>query len=96
MGTEAGEIGTVYQAAGWLCTGGTTNSYWLDPSGKRFDRCVHRNRAMEYKDGKLLPVTKHLEIKEELICQGWRYVANGAKRYRYADALGSTRRLNSD
>jgi hypothetical protein len=51
---------------------------------------------MEYKDGKLLPVTKHLEIKEELICQGWRYVANGAKRYRYADALGSTRRLNSD
>lgn len=89
--TEAGEIGTVYQAAGWLCTGSTTNSYWLDPSGKRFDRCVHRNRAREYKDGKLLPVTKHLEIKEELIRQGWRLIRNGATRYRYAEALGTGR-----
>lgn len=89
--TQAGEVGTIYQAAGWICTGSTMNSYWLDPDGKRFDRCVHRDRAREYKDGKLLPVTKHLEIKEELICQGWQLIRNGATRYRYAEALGRGR-----
>ncbi len=89
--TEAGEVGTIYQAAGWVCTGSTTNAYWLDPNGKRYDRSVHRNRAREYKNGKLLKVTKHHEIKEELIRQGWRLIRNGATRYRYVEAIGSGR-----
>ena len=86
--TEAGEVGTIYQAAGWICTGKTTNAYWIDPSGKRYDRSLHRNRAREYQGGKLLPVTRHHEIKDELLRQGWRLVRNGATRYRYAEAIG--------
>ena len=90
--SEAGEYGTIYQAAGWCCVGTTTNSYWLDPDGGRHDRCVHRNRARKYVNGKLQrPVTGHEEIREELIRQGWRFVRNGATRYRYAEALGTGR-----
>ena len=81
-------MGTIYQAAGWVCTGKVSNAYWLSPEGKRFDRSVHRNRAREYQDGRLLPVTRHLEIKAELERQGWKFVKNAPIRYRYAEALG--------
>lgn len=88
--SEAGEIGTVYQACGFVCTGLTENSYWLDPEGKRWDRSLHRNRSRIIKQG-VLSVVGHKERKARMEQEGWRLVRKGAARWRYLEALGRGR-----
>ena len=96
--TEAGEIGTVYQAANFVCLGKVDNSYWLSPDGRHYDRCQHRNLARKfnrtYRDGKRIVKVNPddaARVKRELEGKGWKLISHGATRYKYAEALGTGR-----
>lgn len=87
--TDAGEIGTVYQACNWVCTGSIPNEYWESPLGNRFDRCHHRDIAKTKVDGKYQVIDNaHIEIKEKMLKDGWRYVIGGT-RYQYVYPIGN-------
>jgi len=95
--TDAGEIGTVYQACNWTCLGPVSrgNKYWISPDGKRHDherpRSVARSKDPLFKKtGKLNPEIV-LEIKNQMIESGWKHVVGGV-RYRYAMPLFSNKR----
>jgi len=89
--TDAGEIGTVYQACNWICTGAVKNVFWGSPDGRRYDQRHHRDLAKERVDGKMKVVDqKHLQVKEQLLADGWQY-KEGGTRFRYVFALGTGR-----
>lgn len=46
--TDAGEIGTVYQAAGWTCLGrGTSTTEYVSPHGRVYNQMLPRDLARE-------------------------------------------------
>lgn len=91
--TEAGEIGTVYQAANWYCIGTRTARFWLSPGGVRRNPFFHRDLARGTRNrviGRRVRGTDHHEASAQLLRIGWRLVS-GSIRYRYAQALGTGR-----
>lgn len=87
--TDAGEIGTVYQAANWYCIGTVSNIFWLSPKGERFDQRHHRDLSKEKINEKNKVLNNnHIIIKEKLLNEGWQY-ATGGIRYRYAQVVGN-------
>lgn len=82
--TDAGEIGTVYQAANWKCLGRVKNEYWISPEGIRKDREHQRDLVKASPDTTPEKVADAMKSMRE---QGWRYVKGGA-RLLYATALG--------
>ncbi len=95
--TDAGEIGTVYQACNWFCLGPVSrgNHYWIDPKGKRHDhqrhRSVARSRDPKFKHTKKLNPLVVEDVRQEMIRQGWREEKGGV-RYRYASAIFENKR----
>lgn len=93
--TEAGEIGTVYQASNWVCLGPVSrgNKYWRSPDGKRHDherpRSIARSRDPEFATKKTLNRIIVNTIRDEMVAEGWQHITGG-RRYRYAYALGRT------
>lgn len=52
--TDAGEIGTVYQAANWTCVGfGSSTRQWIAPNGRIYDQKLPSN--LRARDGKKYP-----------------------------------------
>lgn len=90
--TDAGEIGTVYQAVGWFCLGRVVNEFWRSPDGRRLDRNHHRDRAkLRTEDGTMRVVGNDHEIeREKMLAAGWQYMTGGV-RYQYAFPLGRGR-----
>jgi len=94
--TDAGEIGTVYQASNWTCLGPVSrgNKYWVDPTGKRYDherpRSVARSRDPNFKAAKRIDPKYVEEVKREMVKDGWEHVEGGV-RYRYAMPLARSR-----
>lgn len=90
--TDAGEIGTVYQASGWFCTGTTVNEYWESPKGERRDPRHHRDRAkLRTEDGTMRVFGNDHNIeRQKLLDAGWQFKSGGT-RYRYAYPLGTGR-----
>lgn len=87
--TDAGEIGTVYQASNWTCTGEVVNEYWQAPDGRRFDRAHHRDRAKRKVNGKYQVLNDdHKREYDVMIKDGWKYITGG-KRYQYVYPLGN-------
>jgi len=99
--TDAGEIGTVYQASNWTCLGPVSrgNKYWVDPNGKRYDherpRSVARSRDPDFKVKKRLNPKYVLEVKQEMIDSGWKHIEGGV-RYRYAAPIYSSKKQRKE
>jgi hypothetical protein len=99
--TEAGEIGTVYQASNWVCLGPVSrgNKYWLSPDGKRHDherpRSLARSRDPQFKATKKLNPIIVAEVQAEMQASGWTHVTGGC-RYRYAYPLGETKHIRKE
>jgi hypothetical protein len=93
--TDAGEIGTVYQASNWTCLGPVSrgNKYWLSPSGKRYDherpRSVARSRDPDFLRTKSLNPAVVRGVMDEMLGTGWTHITGGV-RYRYATPIYRT------
>lgn len=81
--TDAGEIGTVYQASGWDCLGfGVQNIEWVSPSGRVYN--VTLTRDVIRKNGGRLT---RAEASQALKDGGWT-VQKGNPKLRYASRIG--------
>lgn len=92
--SEAGEIGTIYQACGWHFLGWTTARRWEAPNGTTFNPSHHRNLAWNRHGrgaGRKVTPQDVKAMQAQLIAAGWRIVVAG-KRGRYAAVLKSNRR----
>jgi len=76
--TDAGEIGTVYQAANWTCVGkGSATKQWVAPNGRIYDQRHPSN--LRQMDGKKYPRSAYSEKLRE---EGWtRQRSNPKIRY---------------
>lgn len=80
--TDAGEIGTVYQAAGWVCMGlGVKDWQWVTPSGATRNRSTTRDVVR--RNG-----CTWGEAIKALIAAGWRQQPVNPK-WRYVKILGT-------
>ncbi len=71
--TDAGEIGTVYQAAGWVCLGkGQPVEEWVSPAGRIFNQMLIRD-LMHTHGG------SQREWKKKLLLNGWRVQPSNPK-----------------
>jgi len=80
--TDAGEIGTVYQAAGWICIGRGVKSYeWITPSGMTRNRSIVRDVTLKNK-------VSWSDAIKMLEGAGWRCQPVNRK-WRYVKVVGS-------
>lgn len=82
--TDAGEIGTVYQATNWLYIGRGTHqtSNWYSPkTGRRFDERMLHNLKFKWN------LTRK-QVREKLLDEGWE-VQPKAIKHKYCFLLGS-------
>jgi hypothetical protein len=81
--TDAGEIGTIYQACNWICTGRTGSVRQLiAPSG------AIRDEKMLHDWGKPRGMNK-TQAMQRFLCAGWR-VQRSNPKYRYVCVLDKT------
>lgn len=85
--TDAGEIGTVYQASNWTCVGwGSSTNQWIAPNGRIYDQKLPSN--LRARDGKKWPRQAYVrKLKRE----GWRRQKSNPK-LRYVKVLDSSDR----
>lgn len=80
--TDAGEIGTIYQACNWVCVGrGASTSQWVAPNGRIYDQKLPYD--LRRRDGFRYPRKRYVE---ELRRKGWRNQASNPK-WRYVFVL---------
>lgn len=80
--TDAGEIGTIYQACNWVCVGkGSSTTQWIAPNGRIYDQKLPYD--LRRRDGFKSPRSKYVEA---LRAAGWKEQASNPK-YRYAFIL---------
>lgn len=78
--TDAGEIGTIYQACNWVCIGkGSSTLQWVAPNGRVYDQKYASNLA------KKREVDRAVAVKA-LLAAGWTQQASNPK-YRYVYVL---------
>ena len=81
--TDAGEIGTIYQACNWICIGkGSSTNQWIDPSGTIWDQ------KLPY-DLKRRKGGTRAQWCDALRKAGWREQKSNPK-YRYVYVLDKT------
>lgn len=74
--TEAGEIGTIYQASGWYYLGpGSTVIEWVSPSGRVYNKRVLAPTSRTTRDGKVV------------VSRGWAPTAGPDRTRRGTEAL---------
>jgi len=79
--TDAGEIGTVYQASGWTCLGkGASTIQYISPQGRAYDQKLPFDIARKSK------VTTRKMAHKALIRAGWTTQKSNPK-YRYGKIL---------
>ena len=80
--TDAGEIGTIYQACNWVCVGrGSSTHQWVAPNGRIYDQKLPSN--LRNRDKKRFPRSRYVaELKQA----GWYEQASNPK-YRYVYVL---------
>lgn len=79
--TEAGEIGTIYQACGWVCLGpGTSVDEWVSPGGRMYNTIALRQWAPK------AGARRHARTGDALASAGWRRQRSNPK-LRYAIVL---------
>lgn len=80
--TDAGEIGTIYQACNWVCVGrGSSTNQWVAPNGRVYDQKLPSD--LRTRDGKTFPRQWYVK---ELRRMGWKEQASNPK-YRYVFIL---------
>jgi hypothetical protein len=87
--SEAGEIGTIYQAAGWRFLGWKQAKRWQAPNGRTYNLSHHRNLAWNRRprgSGTSVELADVKKMKAELLRAGWKIVTTG-ERGRYATVL---------
>lgn len=77
--TDAGEIGTIYQACNWICIGkGSSTKQWVAPNGRIFDQKYpsDRARADHYRHPRAYYVDRLRKSgwTEQMSNAKWRYV----------------------
>lgn len=83
--TDAGEIGTIYQACNWTCIGrGASTRQWVAPNGRSFDQMRPRDLARD-KGG------TRMQWVHALRAAGWREQPSNPK-HRYVYVLDRTDR----
>jgi hypothetical protein len=91
---DAGEIGTVYQAAGWRYLGHGKSSEWLSPDGTRRDASFHKVRVVSgsrhRKTGRKADRDQYEQERAEMIEAGWRQASS--IRGKYATVAGQNGR----
>lgn len=81
--TDAGEIGTIYQACNWIGIGrGASTRQWLAPNGRIYDQKYPWDQARKYGGTRAAWVAK-------LKAAGWREQESNPK-YRYVQILDRT------
>jgi hypothetical protein len=82
--TDAGEIGTIYQACNWVCIGkGASTTQFIDPNGRIYDKKIVYN--IRINNGLLNKVT-WTEQRDALLENGWTTQKSNPK-YRYVYIL---------
>lgn len=80
--TDAGEIGTIYQACNWVCVGkGSSTRQWVAPSGRVMDQKLPSD--LRRKQGNKI---ERKEYQRALLQAGWTQQASNPK-YRYVCIL---------
>lgn len=91
---EAGEIGTVYQAAGWTYLGHKMSAEWLSPLGERKDASFHKIRvvsgSVHTKTGQIASKELFDLERERMLCDGW--IISRKMRGKYATVAGASGR----
>lgn len=83
--TDAGEIGTIYQACNWTYVGrGSSTMQWVAPNGRIFDQKYPSDRRRA--DGNRLPRSAYTA---ELRARGWKEQRSNPK-HRYVCVLDKT------
>jgi hypothetical protein len=83
--TDAGEIGTIYQACNWICVGkGSSTTQWIAPTGRVYDQKLPYD--LQRRGGFKKPRSSYVE---ELRAAGWTEQRSNAK-YRYVYILDKT------
>ena len=78
--TDAGEIGTIYQACNWVCIGkGSSTRQWIAPNGRVYDQKYPYNMAKS-RGG------TRAQWRKELLSVGWKEQPSNPK-YRYVYVL---------
>ena len=95
--SKAGEIGTIYQACGWVYLGSKKTKEWIDSNGKRYDINTPSVRAVSgfaRKNNKDLKATKEQRQKqiEKMLNEGYK-LAEGPIRGKYATVIGSKNKI---
>jgi hypothetical protein len=93
---DAGEVGTIYQACGWIYLGHRKTIEWRDSDGKRYDintpavRCV---TGFQRRNNPTLKATKEMIESEKLKMYSEGFVlVDGAIRGRYVSVWGTNSR----
>lgn len=80
--TDAGEIGTIYQACNWTCVGsGSSTRQWVAPNGRVYDQKHPSN--LRSRDGDVRPRIHYVKALRDA---GWTEQASNPK-YRYVYVL---------
>jgi len=80
--TDAGEMGTVYQACNWICAGrGASTRQWIAPNGRIYDKKLPYD--LRRRDGFKFPRQRYVK---GLQTKGWHEQASNPK-YRYVYVL---------
>jgi hypothetical protein len=83
--TDAGELGTIYQACGWTCLGrGQPTEQFVSPEGR-----IWSNQSMTRRQSSRGITT--VEMKRRLIANGWKVQKTNPK-YRYAFVMDKRER----
>ena len=89
--TDAGEIGTIYQACNWIYIGrGSSTRQWIAPNGRVYDQKYPSN--LRTRDGKKLPRQLYVQEMKRL---GWREQESNPK-HRYAFILDRSDKALAD
>lgn len=80
--TDAGEIGTIYQACNWVCVGrGSSTKQWIAPNGRVYDQKHPSN--LRAREGNKYPRARYVEALRRA---GWIEQSSNAK-FRYVYVL---------
>lgn len=80
--TDAGEIGTIYQACNWYCVGrGSSTNQWIAPNGRIYDQKLPYD--LRRRDGFKWPRSHYVKALRDA---GWKEQASNPK-YRYVQIL---------
>jgi|TARA_Y100000310_G_scaffold310577_1_gene355975 hypothetical protein len=90
--SNAGEIGTIYQACSWFYLGSKETIEWICPKGKRYDINTPAVRAVtgfERRNNKELRATKsQIEHQKSIMLGNGYKLQKGASRGKYATITG--------